>query len=71
MHYFFSEEEEAYRVDLCDQCRGYIKTVDSRKLEYEPDLDLEDVVTIHLDILAVERGYQRPVLTAWGPLTVM
>lgn len=69
LQYLFSEEEEAYRVDLCDQCKGYIKTVDSRKLDYEPSLDLEDIVTIHLDLLAVERGYRRPVNTPWGPIT--
>ena len=69
LHYFYSEEEEAYRVDLCDQCKGYIKTVDSRKLDYEPDLDLEDVITIHLDLLAIEKGYKRPVPTAWVPMT--
>jgi FdhE protein len=69
LHYFYSEEEEAYRVDLCDQCKKYIKTVDSRKLDYEPDLDLEDVITIHLDLLALERGYKRPVPTPWGPPT--
>jgi FdhE protein len=67
LHYLYSEEEEAYRVDLCDQCKGYLKTVDSRKLDYEPSLDLEDVVTIHLDILAVEKGYRRSAPTPWGP----
>jgi FdhE protein len=68
LHYFYSEDEEAYRVDLCDQCKGYIKTVDSRKLDYEPYLDLEDIVTLHLDILAVEKGYRRAAPTPWGPL---
>ncbi len=69
LHYFISEEEEAYRVDLCDQCKGYIKTIDSRKLDYEPFLDLEDLLTIHLDILALEKGYRRPAQSPWGPIT--
>jgi FdhE protein len=68
LHYLYSEEEEAYRVDLCDQCKGYIKTVDARKLDYEPFIDLEDIVTIHLDILAVEKGYRRSASTPWGPM---
>ena len=67
LHYLCSEEEEAYRVDLCDSCKGYIKTIDSRKLDYEPSLDLEDIVTIHLDILAVEKGYRRSAPSSWGP----
>jgi len=70
LHYLSSEEEEAYRVDLCDHCKGYIKTVDSRKLDYDPSLDLEDVVTIHLDILAMEKGYRRSGPTPWGPWPV-
>jgi FdhE protein len=71
LHYLYTEEEEAYRVDCCDQCKGYIKTVDSRKLDYEPYLDLEDIVTIHLDILAMEKGYHRFALTLWGPLPLL
>ena len=67
LHYLYAEDEEAYRVDLCDLCKGYIKTIDSRKLGYDPYLDLEDVVTIHLDIIAMEKGYRRSAPTPWGP----
>ena len=66
LHYFYAEGDEAYRVDVCDACNQYIKTVDSRKLDYEPDLGLEDIVTIHLDILASEKGFKRPVASPWG-----
>ena len=66
LHYFYAEGDEAYRVDICDACNQYIKTVDSRKLDYEPDLGLEDIVTIHLDILASEKGFKRPVASPWG-----
>jgi FdhE protein len=69
LHYFISDEEEAYRVDLCDQCKGYIKTIDSRKLDYEPFLDLEDILTIHLDIIALKKGFRRPAPSPWGPFT--
>ena len=67
LHYFYAEGQEAYRVDLCDKCKQYIKTVDSRKLDYEPDLNLEDITTIHLDILASEKGFKKPVPSPWGP----
>jgi FdhE protein len=66
LHYFYAEGDEAYRVDICDACNQYIKTVDSRKLDYDPDLGLEDIVTIHLDILASEKGFKRPVASPWG-----
>lgn len=66
LHYFFEEGKEIYRVDVCDKCKQYIKTVDSRKLNFEPDLELEDIATIHLDIMASEKGFKRPTPTPWG-----
>jgi FdhE protein len=61
LHYLYAEGQEAYRVDICDHCKQYIKTVDTRKLDYKPDLQLEDIITIHLDILASEKGFHRPL----------
>ena len=66
LHYFYAEGQNAHRVDLCEQCKQYIKTVDTRNLDYEPDLDLEDIATIHLDILATKKGFNRPVPSPWG-----
>jgi len=66
LHYFYEEGDEAHRMDVCDNCKSYIKTVDSRKLNYEPDLQAEDIVTIHLDIIASEKGYRRPAPSPWG-----
>ncbi len=56
----------AYRIDLCDNCRQYIKTIDTRKLTHDPNLYLEDMTTLHLDILATTQGYKRPAPTPWG-----
>jgi FdhE protein len=64
LHYLFAEGEEAYRIDLCDQCRQYIKTIDYRNLE-ESDPVLEDLATLHLDLLASQKGYKRPVPNPW------
>jgi len=61
LHYFFSEEEKDYRVDLCDRCHKYIKTVDTRETKryfYPP---LEQVATLHLDIKARDMGYESGV----------
>jgi FdhE protein len=58
LHYFYSEEEKDTRVDLCDHCKKYIKTFDTRKRErliYPP---LEQISTIHLDIKAQEMGFK-------------
>jgi FdhE protein len=64
LQYFCGEGEEAYRIDLCDKCRQYIKTIDYRNLE-ESDPFLEDLATLHLDILASQKGYKRPVPNPW------
>ena len=64
LHYLFAEGEEAYRIDLCEKCHQYIKTIDLRNLE-ESDPSLEDLATLHLDILASQKGYKRPVPNPW------
>ena len=55
--YFSIEGEEKYRVDVCNECKRYIKTVDFRETKEEADLDVEDIATLHLDMLANEEGY--------------
>ncbi|NWF93815.1 MAG: formate dehydrogenase accessory protein FdhE [Syntrophaceae bacterium] len=64
LQYFYAEGEEAYRIDLCEKCHQYIKTIDLRKIE-ECEPILEDVATLHLDILASQKGYNRPVPNPW------
>ena len=60
LHYFYAEDEESHRIDLCEKCRQYIKTIDLRKAGVS-DPFIEDLATLHLDILASQKGYQRPV----------
>lgn len=55
--YFTVEDEEMYRVDVCNVCNRYIKMVDSRNLGVEVNLDVEDIATLHLDLMAYEEGY--------------
>jgi FdhE protein len=55
--YFTVEGDERYRVDVCDDCKRYIKTVDFRSTNEKADLEVEDIATIHLDMLANEEGY--------------
>lgn len=55
--YFTVEDDERYRVDVCNECKRYIKIVDFRETKEEPNLDIEDITTLHLDILATEEGY--------------
>jgi FdhE protein len=56
--YFAVEGEERHRVDVCNKCRRYIKMVDVPKTSGDDiNLDVEDIATLHLDMLAYEEGY--------------
>lgn len=55
--YFTIDGEEKYRVDVCNECKRYIKIVDFRESKEEANLDVEDIATLHLDMLANEEGY--------------
>ncbi len=59
--YFFSEEEKEYRVDVCEKCHKYIKTLDMRNTERIIYVPLEQVATLHLDIKAKAKGFESGV----------
>ncbi|MEW5908948.1 MAG: formate dehydrogenase accessory protein FdhE [Thermodesulfobacteriota bacterium] len=62
LHYLYSEEEKGYRIDTCEQCKKYIKTVDIRELDHDFYPPLEQISTLHLDVKAHEMGYQSPIM---------
>ncbi|KAB2953381.1 formate dehydrogenase accessory protein FdhE [Heliorestis acidaminivorans] len=55
---YYVEEERHYRIEGCDQCKRYLKTVDERHYPKKESLDLyeEDVATVQLDLVAREKG---------------
>lgn len=58
-NYLEIEGDNVHKIFLCNFCRRYLKVLDSRSL---PDdtllfLDLEDLTTLHLDVIADEKGY--------------
>jgi FdhE protein len=58
--YFYTEKEgKAYRVDVCEKCKRYIKTVDVQELGEDIIPLIEDAGTLHLDILAQKEGFTR------------
>jgi formate dehydrogenase maturation protein FdhE len=61
--YFVTEEKDTpYRIDYCDNCKGYIKTIRIPKLREasEFDLTVENIITANLDNSAIHYGYSRP-----------
>ncbi len=57
MSYYEIEDEEEYRVDVCDRCHGYVKTIDMKKTARTVYLPFEYVTTPYLDIRFKEMGY--------------
>lgn len=53
----FVTGDEGHRVYVCMNCRRFIKISDERLLGSRVYLPLEDIVTLHLDDLARERGF--------------
>lgn len=51
---------EARRVETCDQCHGYIKTVTTLRGWAGDEVGLADLSSIDLDLVALERDYARP-----------
>jgi len=56
---YFVAGEGPTRVDSCKACSRYIKTRDSRKGNADVPLDVEDLLTMHLDLLAAREGLER------------
>ncbi len=46
-----------YRLYVCDNCKHYLKTIDLREMAREVDLTAERVLTLGLDVAAVNAGY--------------
>lgn len=50
------EGEGGLRIDYCEECKGYLKTYDGQGNE---DVLLADWTSLHLDVLAHDRGLKR------------
>ncbi|MFH1025819.1 MAG: formate dehydrogenase accessory protein FdhE, partial [Nitrospirota bacterium] len=60
LRYFYTEKEgKAYRIDVCEKCKRYIKTIDVAALDVDFIPLLEDIGTLHLDIVAQKEGYTK------------
>jgi FdhE protein len=57
--YLHAEHEKHYRIAACTSCQKYLKVIDTQAMGHKVPLDVENIVTLHLDILALKKGYQR------------
>jgi len=55
------DEDGPHRLDACDVCKRYVKTIDFRKADVKQAVivPIEDAATVFLDIMAGNEGYTR------------
>jgi formate dehydrogenase maturation protein FdhE len=63
--YFHSEQFDHLRVDACETCGRYLKTVDLTRLGHAVPL-VDEVAGASLDVWAVEQGYEKIELNLLG-----
>lgn len=69
LRYFQTEKEgKAYRIDVCDNCKRYIKTIDMNELGEEVIPIIEDAGTLYLDVLAQKEGYKKEGISSKLPV---
>jgi FdhE protein len=54
------EGEQRFRLSVCERCHGYLKVGNAFDPPPAALVVLDDVASLHLDVAAIERGYQRP-----------
>jgi FdhE protein len=55
---FLFEGEEGFRVNTCDACRSYVKTIEAGMLS-RMGPEVADLMSLPLDIVVQEKGFQR------------
>ena len=58
--YLHVEGADHERAATCEQCRGYLKVLASLAPLAPLELVVQDLATLHLDMIALERGYMAP-----------
>lgn len=51
------EGDAASQIQVCEECKGYTKIIDTRQYIVKPTPAMLDLNTIHLDFVAQENGY--------------
>ncbi|WP_300674649.1 formate dehydrogenase accessory protein FdhE [Desulfoluna sp.] len=64
--YFTVEEEPGFRVETCESCNTYMKTIDFRGLDRQACPEFNDLESMALDYLAAKQGLKRSTLSVWG-----
>jgi FdhE protein len=60
LSFLYDPEAKSWRVDVCDHCRGYMKTLASYDPLEADMLLVHDLETLYMDQFAADAGYRRP-----------
>ena len=58
-------DRQTLTVEICHTCKGYLKAVTTVRTVPSWAVLLEDAASVPLDLVALERGYQRPTRAAY------
>jgi FdhE protein len=58
---------ETRKVEACGACGGYVKTFTTLTARVPAAVMVEDLTSVELDVVALERGYHRPRRRAVTP----
>jgi formate dehydrogenase maturation protein FdhE len=50
---------------VCERCKGYLKVGNAFDPPPPELVAFDDLASVHLDVAAIERGYQRPTGTGY------
>jgi FdhE protein len=59
-------EAESRRVETCDACHGYLKSLATLLPWPAEEVPLADLASVELDLAARDRGYDRPAAPAFA-----
>ncbi len=55
---YYSSEDDLYRLYVCPECKQYLKAVDLRKAQRVVLPVIERLLTVRMDLTAIEEGYR-------------
>ena len=64
-------QEQTRRIEACDGCRGYLKSVSTLRGMPLRTLAMADLASVELDLVAQEHGYERPEAMGWAVRVVV
>lgn len=68
LSYLTSKEDSRHRIEICDNCQNYLKVIDLRSTDQNIDASIENLLTLHLDIIARKKGYTNTNSSFYGAI---